>query len=109
MPEFQSVAKLGEIPDGEGRAYPVSGKMIAIFNTAGEYTAINDTCPHMGASLAAGHVEKGGVLCPWHAWKFCIKTGTWLDNPNSKLNLDTYEVRIDGDDIQVEIPQPRSE
>ena len=51
MSEFQKVARVGDIPEGEGRAFPVDGTMVAVFNTGGEYTAINDTCPHMGASL----------------------------------------------------------
>jgi nitrite reductase (NADH) small subunit len=106
MPDFLTVAKVGDIPEGEGRSYPVNGKMIALFNLGGEYSAINDTCPHMGASLATGYIEDNGVVCPWHAWRFCIKNGTWLDSPNSKLNLDCYEVRIEGDEIRVEVPVP---
>jgi len=106
MPDFLTVAKVGDIPEGEGRAYPVKGKMIAIFHYGGKYSAISDTCPHMGASLATGYVEENSVICPWHAWKFCIKKGIWLDNLNSKLDLDCYEVRIEGDDIQVEVPAP---
>ena len=105
MPDFLTVAKVGDIPEGEGRSYPINGKMIALFNSGGEYSAISDTCPHMGASLASGYVDENSVFCPWHAWRFCIKKGTWLDNPNSKLDLDCYEVRIEGDAIQVELPK----
>lgn len=108
MPEFLAVAKLGDIPEGEGRSFPVKGKMIAIFNTGGDYSAIGDTCPHMGASLAAGYVEEGAVTCPWHAWRFCIHEGTWLDNPNAKTAVPSYEVKVDGDDILVEVPEPGS-
>lgn len=104
MSEFISVAKVGDIPPGEGRSYPVNGVMVAIFHIDGEYTAINDTCPHMGASLAAGYVENGGVICPWHAWRFCVREGTWLDNPRARLKSDCYEVRVVGDDIQVRVP-----
>jgi nitrite reductase (NADH) small subunit/3-phenylpropionate/trans-cinnamate dioxygenase ferredoxin subunit len=104
MPQFQTVARVGEIPSGEGRAYEVGGRMIAVFNVNGRYTAIYDTCPHMGASLATGYVEEGGVMCPWHAWKFCVETGTWLDNPKSTLRQDTFEVRVVGDEIQVGLP-----
>ena len=106
MTQYMAVAKLGDIPDGEGRSFPVNGKMIAIFHTAGEYSAIGDTCPHMGASLAAGYVEDGAVLCPWHAWKFCIHEGTWLDNPTGKTSVPSYEVKVEGEDILVEVPQP---
>ena len=106
MAEFQTVAKVSDIPNGEGRAFVVDGKMIAVFNLAGEYSAMNDTCPHMGASLATGYVEDDGVTCPWHAWRFCVKDGTWLDNPNVKCRLDTYVVRIKDDNIQVQVPEP---
>lgn len=104
MSEFQTVAKVGEIPAGEGRAYEVAGRMIAVFFVDDKYSAIYDTCPHMGASLATGYVEDGGVMCPWHAWRFCINTGTWLDNPKSSLRQDTFEVRVVGDEIQVALP-----
>jgi nitrite reductase (NADH) small subunit/3-phenylpropionate/trans-cinnamate dioxygenase ferredoxin subunit len=101
MSEFQTVAKVGDIPSGEGRAFPIGGILVAVFNTAGEYSAIRDACPHMGASLATGHVEEGCVICPWHAWRFSVTDGTWLDNPQSKLGNECYAVRVEGDEIQV--------
>ncbi|GAB4162251.1 MAG: nitrite reductase small subunit NirD [Planctomycetaceae bacterium] len=107
MSEFLAVAKVGDIPEGEGRAFPVDGKMIALFLENGEYQAVSDTCPHMGASLATGYVEGGAVLCPWHAWKFSICDGTWLDNPSGKICLDKFAVKIEGEDILVERPKPR--
>ena len=106
MAEFQTVAHVGDIPEGEGRAFCVGGKMVAVFLTNGEYSAINDLCPHMGASLASGYVEDGGVTCPWHAWRFCVKTGTWLDNPNAKTRTEKFEVRVTGQEIQVLVPDP---
>src|SRR5260221_5565093 len=103
MAEFQTVARVGEIPEGEGRCFEIDGRMIAVFCVAGGYSAIYDTCPHMGASLAAGYVEDGGVMCPWHAWRFCVKSGTWLDNPKSTLRQEVFETRVAGDEIQVEV------
>lgn len=103
MSDFVTVAKVGDIPAGEGRSYPVHGRMVGIFFVDGEYFAINDACPHMGASLASGHVEEGAVMCPWHAWRFCVKDGVWLDNRKSNLKTETYEVHIAGDDIQVRV------
>ena len=109
MAEFQTIAKIGEIPESEGRSYLVNGKMVAVFNCANEYSAISDSCPHMGISLAGGHVEDNQVTCPWHAWRFCIKDGSWLDNPGSKLKVDSYEVRIEGEEIQVLVPDAPKE
>ena len=79
MSEFQTVAQVGDIPEGQGRCFPVNGTMVGVFLHNSEYFAINDFCPHMGASLSEGPVaEDGSVMCPWHAWSFCIKDGTWL-------------------------------
>ena len=78
MSEFQTVAKVGEIPEGQGRSFAVNGTMVGVFLSQGRYLAINDFCPHMGASLAEGHVEDDAVMCPWHAWRFSLKDGTWL-------------------------------
>ena len=105
MPEYQTIARVGDIPQGEGRSYPIDGTIVGVFHIGGEYFAINDFCPHMGASLASGFVEGEAVTCPWHAWRFCVKDGTWLDNPKAELRTDSFPVRVQGDEIQVQIPE----
>lgn len=102
MSDFISIAKVGSIPEGEGAAFPVGGRMVALFNHQGVYFAIDDFCPHMGASLSAGCVDDQGVVtCPWHAWRFSVCDGTWRDNP--KIKTDSFEVRVQGEDIQVRV------
>lgn len=102
MSDFITVARVGAVPEGEGRAFTVDGRIVAVFRQDEEYFAINDLCPHMGASLCSGHFEDGAVTCPWHAWRFSVEDGTWLDNP--KVKTDSYPVRIDGENIQVQLP-----
>lgn len=98
--DFVTVAKVGAIPEGEGASFQVGDRLVAVFLRGGEYFAIDDLCPHMGASLGAGYLdEEGNVTCPWHAWRFCVTDGKWVDNP--RLGVDTFEVRVVGDDIQV--------
>ena len=111
MADFQTVARVGEIPEGEGRCFEVAGRLIAVFQVGGVYSAIYDTCPHMGASLSTGYVENGGVTCPWHAWRFCVASGTWLDNPQSSLRQEVFATRVIGDEIQVKVPEtnPKSQ
>jgi nitrite reductase (NADH) small subunit/3-phenylpropionate/trans-cinnamate dioxygenase ferredoxin subunit len=48
-------------------------------------------------------VSQGIVTCPWHAWRFRVCDGAWCDNPKG-LKVDTFEVRVVGDDIQVRVP-----
>ncbi len=101
LAEFQTVAKVGSIPEGEGRAFPVNGRMVAVFLRDGQYFAIDDCCPHMGASLSAGYLDGTEITCPWHAWRYCITDGLWLDNPKSNIRTETFAVRVVGDEIQV--------
>jgi len=102
MSEFRTVAKVGSIADGQGATFVVDGRLVAVFCERGQYKAIDDLCPHMGASLGAGEVIEGIVTCPWHAWRFRVADGTWCDNP--KLKIDAFEVRVVGDEIQVALP-----
>ena len=106
MAEFTTVARVGEIADGRGAAFAVNGRMVAVFNDGGQYQAIDDFCPHMGAALSGGHFEQGIVTCPWHAWRFKVCDGTWCDNP--KIKIDAFEVRVEDEQIQVKVP-PRDE
>lgn len=101
MAEFLTVAKVGEIPVGEGRAFEYDEQMVAVFNDGETYYAIDDMCPHMGASLASGHYENCVVTCPWHAWSFDTRDGTWCDN--RRLKVDAYDVQVVGDEIQVRL------
>ncbi|MGI9456871.1 MAG: Rieske (2Fe-2S) protein [Aeoliella sp.] len=102
MSEFITIAKVGSIVEGEGGSFLVNDQMVAVFLYRGEYFAINDLCPHMGASLGAGYLDdEGAVTCPWHAWRFNVCDGAWCDNP--RIKTDAFEVRVEGDDIQVRI------
>jgi nitrite reductase (NADH) small subunit/3-phenylpropionate/trans-cinnamate dioxygenase ferredoxin subunit len=109
MGVFHAVCRVGDLPEGEAKTVVVGRKLIALFRHGGAYFAIDDTCPHMGASLSDGYVEQGIVTCSWHAWRFRLADGAWADNPRIKIG--SYPVRVVGDEIQVEVesPQPAAE
>ena len=46
------IARLDEIAEGKGKAFDVGEKRIAIFQVDGQLHAIDDACPHAGASLS---------------------------------------------------------
>ena len=107
MSEFRRVCRVGDLKDGEGKAVAVGGKVVAVFRCGDAFHAIDDTCPHMGASLSGGYVESGIVTCPWHAWRFRVTDGTWVDNP--RLKTGCYQVRVIGDDVQIALASPTAE
>jgi nitrite reductase (NADH) small subunit len=100
-PAFTSVAREGEIPAGEGRTYEVAGRLVAIFFDGADYHAMDDLCPHMGASLASGPFVDGVVTCPWHAWRFRVCDGAWCDN--EKLKVSVFPVRVREGGIEVAV------
>jgi NAD(P)H-dependent nitrite reductase small subunit len=101
MGAFQTVCKVSEVTEGEGKTIALGNKLIALFRVAGQYYAIDDVCPHMGASLSGGYVENDVVTCPWHAWRFRVTDGTWADNPRIKIGC--YPVRVVGDEVQIQV------
>ena len=101
MSEFRTVCKTTDVVDGEGKTVSLDNKLIALFRVDGQYFAIDDVCPHMGASLSGGYVENGIVTCPWHAWRFRLSDGAWADNPRVKTGC--YPVRVVGEEIQIQI------
>jgi nitrite reductase (NADH) small subunit/3-phenylpropionate/trans-cinnamate dioxygenase ferredoxin subunit len=102
MADFKTVCRVSDLKEGEGKTVSVGGKLIAVFRCAGGVHAIDDMCPHMGASLSEGYVENGIVTCPWHAWRFRLDNGAWADNPRIKIGC--YAVRVAGDEVQIEVP-----
>ena len=106
MAEFQSVCKVQDLKEGEGKTVALGKKMIAVFAQGGQLYAIDDFCPHMGASLSGGYVEDGIVTCPWHAWRFRLSDGAWADNP--KIKIGCHAVRVVGDEVQVQVAEAAS-
>jgi nitrite reductase (NADH) small subunit/3-phenylpropionate/trans-cinnamate dioxygenase ferredoxin subunit len=101
MGEFHTVCKVYEVMPGEGKTISIANKLIALFCVKGRYFAIDDVCPHMGASLSGGYLENDIVTCPWHAWRFRVTDGAWADNPRIKIGC--YPVRIVGEDVQIQL------
>ena len=98
-----------DLKTGDVKAISYCGRDVVLFRgTNGKPYVLDGFCPHMGASLAEGHVEDDAVMCPWHAWRFSLKDGTWLDNSKSKIRSACYEVRVEGQEIQVKVPEPAS-
>lgn len=96
---FHRVAHIEEIPLKTGKAVQVGKQEIALFNLEGRFYALNDFCPHRGASLAEGFLEGGRVLCPLHLFDFDLATGACGNMPH--LQACTYPVKVEGDDIYV--------
>ena len=81
---FKTVCKVQELRKVKARRSAGQQARGPVPRVERPYFAIDDVCPHMGASLSGGYVEDGIVTCPWHAWRFRLTDGTWADNPRSR-------------------------
>lgn len=65
---------------GPGTKAEVNGRDIAIFKNYGQFYAVDDACPHQGASLHQGDIEDFDglvcVSCPRHHWPFSLEDGS---------------------------------
>ncbi|HEY6210794.1 MAG TPA: Rieske 2Fe-2S domain-containing protein [Vicinamibacterales bacterium] len=101
--DFVTVARVGEVPAGQGRQFTVHDRWVALFNVDGMFHAIDSVCLHRGGPLADGPLENGVVTCPWHGWQYDVATGTMVQDP--RVGVTRHETRIVGDEIQVRLAE----
>lgn len=103
MGNFIRVAGKKDLPPGKATAVTVGQKTIAIFNSGGEFFAIDDTCTHAGGPLSEGEVNGKVVTCPWHGATFDLTTGVPLEEIASEP-VHSYKVVVEDEDIKIELP-----
>jgi nitrite reductase/ring-hydroxylating ferredoxin subunit len=72
---------------------------VALFNVGGEIRAYENACPHQGGPIGEGWVEDGVVTCPWHAWRFDLRTGAMTLGDFARLRR--FDVRVEPDGVYV--------
>ena len=75
---------------------------LALFNDDGEFLAVDDACPHQGASLAEGTLHDGRVICPWHSWVFDLRSGRCPRDTHDPVA--TYPTRRAGEMVEILVP-----
>jgi 3-phenylpropionate/trans-cinnamate dioxygenase ferredoxin subunit len=95
---------VAEVPHGRPEIFEVEDRHIAIYRLDDGFYAIDDICTHDGGPLAEGEIEDDVVICPRHGARFSIRTGAALSLP-AITPVDTYPVRVDGDDLLVGLPE----
>ena len=99
------VGPIDDIPVGEGRAYAVDGRQVAIFRLRdGSLRALDAVCPHRGGPLADGLTDAHVVVCPLHNFTYELENGSEVANGGAPVtaypvyadNTGTIHLRLDG-------------
>ena len=116
MGNFIEVGKTGEFEDGTKKKVLIQGHEILLVRVEDKYYATDNRCPHLGGDLSAGMLQGTVATCPRHGSQFDLRDGEvvrWLKGsglfvavakalkPPKPLN--TYNVKIEGDAILIEI------
>ena len=103
MPDqYTNVASLGALKTSKLMCVKSRGLRIALAYVDGKVFAVDDMCSHEDASLAKGSLHGECVKCPLHGSRFDLNSGAALDEP-AEDPIRTYPVKIEGDDILVQL------
>jgi nitrite reductase/ring-hydroxylating ferredoxin subunit len=78
---------------------------VAVLKLDDQWHAFSNYCTHVGAQLSAGWIHENQVVCPFHYACFDFKTGDLISGPGYST-LPIFRIRLEGDDVQVEVPPP---
>lgn len=101
MAEWTTVTRLQTL-QANGRCLARLGSVdLALFYIDGAIHAIEDTCPHAGASLCWGPLNGHQVQCRAHGLRFSLRTGAMAGAAG--LTIEVFPVRVVGEDVQVQL------
>ncbi len=94
---YHYVGLIADIKSGSSKSFSIQTEEekiaeIAVFNLDGTYYAISNSCIHQGGPLSKGFLNGDIVTCPWHGWKYSVKTGKSPHKGGDSVN--SYPVKI---------------
>ena len=108
--KWHKVADIGEVADGRVKTVTAGNKWLALVHLDGQYSAMENHCPHQRGPLGEGSIECGAdgkkwLRCPWHGWDFDPLTGIppgGFEDSGQQM----YPVEVRGEEIYVGVEAP---
>lgn len=104
MARYVRAAGLGDMPERGLLGVEVEDhKIVLVATDDGSFYALQDRCSHADFPLSDGELLDGGRLeCQYHGAKFDAASGRAVALPAIRP-VKTYDVRVDGEDILVDL------
>lgn len=111
------MCRLDELRPGDFRVVSTGSRELLVVRTGHEScAAVTNTCPHQGARLSDGRVERiwtagdarvhevaerYAVVCPWHNFEFDLSTGCppYSDGERCRPRLTLHGVQVEDEDV----------
>ncbi len=106
--EWVKVGTTGDQPDGRIKSVTARTTSLCLVHFDGQWSAMDNRCPHQGGPLGEGSIETGvegkcWIRCPWHGWDFDPLKGT-PPGGHEDTGQKMYPVKIEGDEVLVGLP-----
>ncbi|MBM3896598.1 MAG: non-heme iron oxygenase ferredoxin subunit [Thaumarchaeota archaeon] len=102
MGNWVKACSIDKVTSGQLYGFNHKEKQILLANLDGKIYATDLICTHAEADLSNGMLSEEGVRCPLHLSVFNLQTGM-PQNPPAEKPLKTYNVKIDQNEIYVEV------
>jgi nitrite reductase/ring-hydroxylating ferredoxin subunit len=100
--QWIKACNLDQVKEGQLFGFSHNDKKILMANQKGKIHATDLICTHADADLSTGFLSDEGVRCPLHLSVFNLENGQPQNLP-AEIPLKVYNVKIDQDEIYVEI------
>lgn len=95
------IGNVNDVDEGEMRVFEVDGSKVNVTNAGGHLYAFDDTCTHMGCSLANGSLDGTTVTCACHGSQFDVTSGAVLRGP-AQRPVRARAIQVQGEDLLAE-------
>jgi nitrite reductase/ring-hydroxylating ferredoxin subunit/uncharacterized membrane protein len=79
--------------DGRPQRVEVAGVGVVLYRNEDHVLAVGEHCPHLGAPMSDGWIDRGRIVCPWHGSRFACNSGEVLRGPATAA-LPSYPTRV---------------
>ncbi|MGA8545319.1 MAG: Rieske 2Fe-2S domain-containing protein [Mycobacterium sp.] len=79
--------------NGQPQRVQIEGVGVVLYRNDDQVFAVGQHCPHLGAPMHDGWIDRDRIVCPWHGSKFACESGEVVRGPATAA-LPRYPTRI---------------
>ena len=102
LSEWIRACSVKQVKEGQLLGLTIKGMKILVANIDGNIRATSLICTHANADLSTGFLSSEGIRCPLHLSVFNLEDGKPQNLP-AETPLRVYNVKIDGNEVYVEV------
>lgn len=99
---WRFATKIAAVPEGGILTLTLENNRSILLSRNGPVVAcFENACAHLGMQLDMGEIDDGVLTCPYHGFKYDLRSGECLTAP--EVQLQAHAVRVVGDRVEVRL------